>query len=151
MPFTVKSQKTEHLPGAPFRLMGQHPRTPSTENSSLAAHRSGASLFILVHLPLCRLLVDSEDITADVFKVMGRITGAEHGDMLVLSDGYMTAWMLYQLQGNEEAGAAFIGYDAEILQNEGWQDVEKKQMTQIPLNQYRKRESFAHILTARMS
>ena len=42
MPFAVKSQKTEHLPGAPFRLMGQHPHTPSTENSSLAAHRAGA-------------------------------------------------------------------------------------------------------------
>ena len=60
-----------------------------------------------------------------MFKVRGRITGAEHGDMLVLSDGYMTAWMLYQLQGNEEAGSAFIGVDAEILHNEGWQDVEK--------------------------
>ena len=42
MPFAVKSQKTEHLPGAPFRLMGQHPHTPSTENSSLTAHRSVA-------------------------------------------------------------------------------------------------------------
>ena len=45
--------------------------------------------------------------------------------MLVLSDGYMTAWMLYQLQGNEEAGTVFIGDDAEILHNAGWQDVEK--------------------------
>ncbi len=65
------------------------------------------------------------DITADVFKVRGRITGAEHGDMLKLSDGYMTTWMLYQLQGNEEAGTAFLGDNAEILHNTGWQDVEK--------------------------
>ena len=56
---------------------------------------------------------------------MGRITGAEHGDMLVLSDGYMTAWMLYQLQEDEKAGTIFIGDDAEILHNDGWQDVEK--------------------------
>ena len=64
-------------------------------------------------------------ITADVFKVRGRIIGAEHGDMLKLSDGYMTAWMLYHLQGNEEAGTVFLGDDAEILHNTGWQDVEK--------------------------
>ena len=64
-------------------------------------------------------------ITADVFKVRGRITGAEHGDMLKLSDGYMTAWMLYQLQGDEEASTVFLGDDAEILHNTGWQDVEK--------------------------
>jgi hypothetical protein len=45
--------------------------------------------------------------------------------MLVLSDGYMTAWMLYQLQEDEKAGTIFIGDDAEILHNDGWQDVEK--------------------------
>lgn len=64
-------------------------------------------------------------VTADVFKVRGRIIGAEHGDMLKLSDGYMTAWMLYQLQGNEEAGTVFLGDDAEILHNTRWKDVEK--------------------------
>ena len=75
--------------------------------------------------PLHGVKENYDGIAADVFKVRGRITGAEHGDMLVLSDGYMTAWMLYQLQGNEVAGSAFIGVDAEILHNEGWQDVEK--------------------------
>lgn len=75
--------------------------------------------------PLHGVIENYNGITADVFKVRGRITGAEHGDMLVLSDGYMTAWMLYQLQGNEEAGTVFLGDDAEILHNAGWQDVEK--------------------------
>lgn len=75
--------------------------------------------------PLHGVKENYDGITADVFKVMGRITGAEHGDMLVLSDGYMTAWMLCQLQGDEEAGTVFIGDDAEILHNAGWQDVEK--------------------------
>ena len=75
--------------------------------------------------PLHGVKENYDGITADIFKVRGRITGAEHGDMLVLSDGYMTAWMLYQLQGNEEAGTVFIGDDAEILHNAGWQDVEK--------------------------
>lgn len=75
--------------------------------------------------PLHGVKENYDDITADVFKVMGRITGAEHGDMLVLSDGYMTAWMLYQLQEDEKAGTIFIGDDAEVLHNDGWQDVEK--------------------------
>ena len=64
-------------------------------------------------------------ITADVFKVRGRIIGAEHGDVMVLSDGYMTAWMIYQLQGDERASMVFLGEDAEILSNSNWQDVEK--------------------------
>ena len=51
--------------------------------------------------------------------------GAEHGDMLTRADGYMTAWMLYQLQDDEEAGAVFIGEAAEILSNSNWQDIEK--------------------------
>ena len=41
------------------------------------------------------------------------------------TDGYMTAWMLWELQGDEEAAGAFVGEDAEILHNEKWQDVEK--------------------------
>jgi hypothetical protein len=45
--------------------------------------------------------------------------------MLMRSDGYMTAWMLYQLTGDEEAGTVFLGENAEILHNANWQDVEK--------------------------
>jgi hypothetical protein len=37
----------------------------------------------------------------------------------------MTAWMLYQLKGDEEAAGAFVGPDCEILSNSNWQDVEK--------------------------
>lgn len=58
-------------------------------------------------------------------KVRARVTGAEHEDIQTQTDGYMTAWMLYQLRGNQEAGAAFLGEDAELLHNENWQDVEK--------------------------
>ena len=43
------------------------------------------------------------------------------------SDGYMTAWMLYQLMDDAEAASAFIGEEAEILHNSNWQDVEKNQ------------------------
>ena len=61
----------------------------------------------------------------DVTKVRARITGAEHEDMLTLTDGYMTAWMLWQLQGDEEAAKVFVGDTAEILRNPHWQDIEK--------------------------
>ena len=39
------------------------------------------------------------------------------------ADGYMTAWFMYWLQGDEEAGKAFFGENAEIKTNENWQDV----------------------------
>ena len=77
--------------------------------------------------PLFSLEENYNGMPDDVFKVRGRITGAEHMAMQVLSDGYMTAWMLYNLRGDEEAGKVFIGENAEIMQNQGWQDVEKNQ------------------------
>ena len=58
-------------------------------------------------------------------KIRARIKGAEHEDMLTLTDGYMTAWFLYHLQGDEEAGTVFFGDNAEILNNANWQDVQK--------------------------
>lgn len=58
-------------------------------------------------------------------KVRGRCRDAEHGDMQLRTDGYMTAWMLWQLQDDEEAAKVFIGDDAEILHNNNWQDIQK--------------------------
>ena len=75
--------------------------------------------------PLASLAENYEAISDDVLKVRARATGAEHEDMLARSDGYMTAWMLWQLRGDEEAAEVFIGEDAEILHNNTWQDVEK--------------------------
>ena len=45
--------------------------------------------------------------------------------MQMKTDGYMTAWMLYQLQGDEEAAKALTGENAKILRNANWQDIEK--------------------------
>ena len=75
--------------------------------------------------PLASLVENYDGITADVFKLRARVTGAEHQDMLHLTDGYMTAWMLYHLQGDTEAASVFVGENADILTNNGWQDVEK--------------------------
>lgn len=75
--------------------------------------------------PLASLVENYGKISDDVVKVRARATGAEHEDMLARSDGYMTAWMLWQLWGDEEAAEVFIGEAAEILHNNNWQDVEK--------------------------
>ena len=75
--------------------------------------------------PLASLVENYEKISDDVLKVRARATGAEHEDMLARSDGYMTAWMLWQLRGDEEAATVFNGEAAEILHNNNWQDVEK--------------------------
>lgn len=58
-----------------------------------------------------------------VDKVIARRTDADHGDMLYTADGYMTAWFMYWLKGDEAAGKAFFGENAELLSNPNWQDV----------------------------
>ena len=73
--------------------------------------------------PLASLIENYNVITDDVLKVRARAAGAEHEDMLARSDGYMTAWMLWQLCGDKEASSVFIGEDAEILHNSNWKDV----------------------------
>ncbi|MBR2811191.1 MAG: hypothetical protein IKD69_07410 [Solobacterium sp.] len=75
--------------------------------------------------PLSALIESYEQVPDDVMKIRARAAGAEHEEMLMRTDGYMTAWMLYHLQDNEEAGKAFLGDDAEILHNANWQDIEK--------------------------
>lgn len=77
--------------------------------------------------PLSALIANYDSIADNVPKVRARAVGAEHEQMLMRSDGYMTAWMLYRLAGDETAGSVFDGADAEILQNANWQDVEKNQ------------------------
>lgn len=74
--------------------------------------------------PLSSLVENYDAITENVLKVRARATNADHEDMLTRTDGYMTAWMLYHLQGDEEAGKVFLGENAEILQNKNWQDIQ---------------------------
>lgn len=56
-------------------------------------------------------------------KAIARRIGAEHGQMLYSADGYVTAWFMWQLQGDKEAGKAFIGESPEISNNKLYQDV----------------------------
>ncbi|MGN0628797.1 MAG: alpha/beta hydrolase [Oscillospiraceae bacterium] len=75
--------------------------------------------------PLFSLNENYDEISDNVFKIMARRVNADHGDMLSYADGYMTAWFMYHLKGDEEAGRVFIGENAEILTNSNWQDVNK--------------------------
>ena len=63
-------------------------------------------------------------IPDSVPKLRARRTGADHAEMLPWPDGYMTAWFMYWLQGDQTAGRAFFGPEAEILHNPLWQDIE---------------------------
>ncbi len=64
-----------------------------------------------------------EQIPAD--KVMARRSNTAHGATGTSEDGYVMAWFMWQLQGDEEAEKAFVGEDAEIARNEFYQDVQK--------------------------
>ncbi|MDG0053393.1 alpha/beta hydrolase [Paenibacillus sp. P2(2022)] len=65
------------------------------------------------------------DIPNNVTKVMARRNDADHGQMLYYADGYVTAWFMYYLNGDTEAGNAFFGDNAEILSNANFQDIKK--------------------------
>lgn len=55
-------------------------------------------------------------------KVMMRRSGCEHGQMLYSADGYVTAWFMWQLQGDNRAAQAFTGNSPEIKENKHYQD-----------------------------
>jgi hypothetical protein len=59
----------------------------------------------------------------NVQKVMMRKVGIEHGQMLYEADGYVTAWFMWHLKNDSYAGSAFKGQNAEIFNNNLYQDV----------------------------
>ena len=74
---------------------------------------------------ICPLWSISENynyIPDTVTKVMARRANTDHGDMLFNADGYMTAWFMWLLKGDEEAANAFVGDHAEIMANSLYQD-----------------------------
>lgn len=75
--------------------------------------------------PLSSLEENYDLVPVDTMKLRARRARTEHGDMLPYADGYMTAWFMYLLRGDAEAGEVFLAEHAEILSNSNWQDVEK--------------------------
>ena len=64
-------------------------------------------------------------LPSSTFAIMARRKEADHRDMLEYADAYMTAWFMYWLQDDAEAGTVFIGADAEISHNSNYQDLRK--------------------------
>lgn len=60
------------------------------------------------------------EISAPRYMARRRETG--HGEMLYSANGYVTAWFLWHLQGDAEAGGAFIGETPELMANALYQD-----------------------------
>ena len=53
---------------------------------------------------------------------MARRKDIGHGEMLYYGDGYVTAWFMWLLQGDEEAKSAFAGEHPEFMANQMYQD-----------------------------
>lgn len=61
------------------------------------------------------------------YKLSARRNDADHGHTLYFADGYVNAWLSWHLLGDEQAKQAFVGENAEILQNALYQDIEKSE------------------------
>lgn len=75
--------------------------------------------------PLWALQETYAAIPESVEKVIARRTETEHAESMTRSDGYMTAWFRYWLQGDTDAREVFRGDQAEITHNSNWQDLTK--------------------------
>lgn len=62
-----------------------------------------------------------EKIDDGVTKTVARRLNSDHGKMLTYGDGYMTAWFLWHLKGDEQAKTDFSA----IATNAVWTDVQK--------------------------
>lgn len=65
-----------------------------------------------------------EEIFNDIesSRIMLRRKDTVHNEVLYSANGYVTAWFMWQLQGDGEAGKAFIGDKPEAADNELYQD-----------------------------
>ena len=73
--------------------------------------------------PLWSLQENYDLLPETIDKVIARKTNTDHGDSYKQFDGYMTAWFMYYLQGDNEAGKAFA-IDGELSTNNLYQDVQ---------------------------
>ncbi|MBE9579476.1 MULTISPECIES: alpha/beta hydrolase [Moraxella] len=69
--------------------------------------------------PLSSLQENHHKIPNGQWAVFARRKNTDHGDMLFKADGYMTAWFMYHLKNDVNAGKMLD----EIKRNPNWQDV----------------------------
>ena len=69
-----------------------------------------------------KLVIPPEELESMLSRLPGqkaaiRRAGAEHGQMLYSANGYVLAWLSWQLMGDGHAAGAFTGPDAELARN----------------------------------
>ncbi|SDQ98783.1 Chlorophyllase enzyme [Chryseobacterium soldanellicola] len=78
--------------------------------------------------PLWSMRENFYHLRSSAVAVIARRKDVDHGDMLFKADGYMTAWFLYTLLGDQTAAKVFTGINPEITNNDLWQDVNIKNL-----------------------
>lgn len=73
--------------------------------------------------PLWSLRENYDLLNEKIDKVIARKINVDHGDSHLQFDGYMTAWFMWLLQGDQEAAKAFTGKNPELMGNALYQDV----------------------------
>jgi len=71
--------------------------------------------------PLESLEKTYNNISDDYSKVLARRNDCDHGEMLYYADGYVTAWFMYYLKGDNDSKKAFV-VDGELSKNSLYQD-----------------------------
>lgn len=72
--------------------------------------------------PLWSLEENYDLLPNNIDKIYARKKNTDHGDSYKQFDGYMTAWFMYYLKDNKEAGEVFA-IDGELSKNSLYQDV----------------------------
>lgn len=71
-------------------------------------------------------MIKMYDRISSTTKVMAIKNDKKHAETLYVNDGYVTAWFMYYLKNDEEAGKAFFGDQPELKSNVLYQDVQIK-------------------------
>jgi len=79
--------------------------------------------------PLVDMKATYNALPEGVPAVIARRNDADHPDMLIDADAYMTAWFRYTLMGDSDAASVFIDPEPELAQNtDNWRDFEAKNL-----------------------
>ena len=76
--------------------------------------------------PIASMIENQTKTSQGTLSVVAQRKGQDHGAMLYIGNGYMVAWFLYTLNGDNQAQQVFVGSNAELLRNSNWQNVNIK-------------------------
>lgn len=78
--------------------------------------------------PLSEMEDAFKEIPASTPAVMARRRWADHSTVQAAADGYITAWLCWQLKNDRYAAGAFTGPSPELFTNPLWDNAERKGM-----------------------